>query len=114
MLSLQKYITDGDYVMFEYASMEFLEHLISYFRARNSDLDTRLLMTLSHLQETRGQDSLDISNIPNHITHIFECVADHPVLHALLSAVACFQKKAQLGLLDSQGKESPILLHISK
>ncbi|KAI1770697.1 hypothetical protein F4818DRAFT_431640 [Hypoxylon cercidicola] len=101
ILDVRKQILDGDYVMFEYASMEFLEHLVSSFGTQGSNLDSRLLAAMNHLQKTRGHDSIDISHIPRHFTHMFKSFANDSGLHAILSAAASFQRSAQLGLLDN-------------
>ncbi|KAI4861312.1 hypothetical protein F4820DRAFT_461052 [Hypoxylon rubiginosum] len=101
ILDIRKQIVDGDYVMFEYASTEFLEHLLSSFGSRGSDVDSRLLATTIRFQETRAHDYIDISLIPKHFTYMFESFANNPELHAVLSAVMHFQRKARLGLLDN-------------
>lgn len=106
ILDIRKQIVDGDYVMFEYASTEFLEHLLSSFGSRGSDVDSRLLATTIRFQETRAHDYIDISLIPKHFTYMFESFANNPELHAVLSAVMHFQRKARLGLLDNHGKKS--------
>ncbi|KAI1379439.1 hypothetical protein F4677DRAFT_332829 [Hypoxylon crocopeplum] len=100
-VDLQKEIMSGDYVLFEYASMMFLEHLKPSLGM--PELDRRLVSLLSRLREIRSNRSLDISNIPKRFAHMFKSFADMPELQALLSAVAYSQAKAQLGLPDQDG-----------
>ncbi|KAI1416816.1 hypothetical protein F5Y13DRAFT_204160 [Hypoxylon sp. FL1857] len=100
-------ILGGDYVMFEYASMAFLEHLKASLENQNGELDTRLVTTLSRLQETRSDGSTDISLVPRRFVHMFKSLAGTPNVQNCLSMVAYSQTKAQLGLHE----EDDISIH---
>ncbi|KAI1211064.1 uncharacterized protein F4807DRAFT_459295 [Annulohypoxylon truncatum] len=97
MADIPKRIMDGDYVLFEYASIEFLEHLKALGN-QSGALDTRLVMALNRLREIRSSGSLNISCVPKHVVHMFRKFADEPKVHAFLSIVMYFQTKAQLGM----------------
>ncbi|KAI0161115.1 hypothetical protein GGR52DRAFT_582536 [Hypoxylon sp. FL1284] len=105
----QKQIVEGDFVIFEYASIAFIEHLTSFCENQGSGLDMCLTKTIEYFQANRGHGSIDISQIPSHFTSLFEKFAQNPGHHALLSAASCFQRSAQLGWLNNnEAIESPI------
>ncbi|KAI0152566.1 hypothetical protein F4776DRAFT_659492 [Hypoxylon sp. NC0597] len=97
---VQKRILDGDYVMFEYASMYFLEHLKAFLESQNGELDIRLVKTLTRFQEIRSDDSIDTSLVSNRFIHMFKAFADIPHLQNCLSTAARSQTRAQLGLYE--------------
>ncbi|KAI0840677.1 hypothetical protein F5Y06DRAFT_293941 [Hypoxylon sp. FL0890] len=100
MLDMQQRILGGDYVMFEYASMGFLEHLKAFLEAHNGELDTHLIATLTLFQEIRSNTSIDTSFVPQRFVHMFKSFADMPIIQNCLSIAAYSQTKAQLGLFE--------------
>ncbi|KAI2624405.1 hypothetical protein GGR54DRAFT_629674 [Hypoxylon sp. NC1633] len=97
VLDIREQTLGGDYVLFEYASMAFLEHLKSL---ETRDPDSRLLAVLHRFQEARTHGSVAVSAVPARFTRLFQMFANAPELQAFLSAVAYTQTQAQLGLLD--------------
>ncbi|OTA93779.1 hypothetical protein M434DRAFT_395313 [Hypoxylon sp. CO27-5] len=97
---VQQRILDGDYVMFEYASMYFLDHLKAFLETQNGELDIRLIKTLARFQEIRNDGSIDNSHVPNQFIHMFKKLVDMPNLQDCLSMAACSQTRAQLGLYE--------------
>ncbi|KAI1103967.1 hypothetical protein F4804DRAFT_211097 [Jackrogersella minutella] len=100
MIHVQENIMNGGYVMFEYASVAFLEHLKASLDNQDSSQGTRLLTALSRLQENRTNGSIDVSHVPKQVVHMFKKFAHKPDIQAFLSIVAYSQRKAQLGLLS--------------
>ncbi|KAI1802020.1 hypothetical protein F4811DRAFT_555212 [Daldinia bambusicola] len=91
----QKQIIDGGYVMFEYTSAFFLEHLKTYLRSRNPNSDASLVTALRKLQEVRGNIPANDHRIPVRFFRMFKDLANVPDLQSFLSAVAYFQTQAQ-------------------
>ncbi|KAI0889136.1 uncharacterized protein GGS22DRAFT_153217 [Annulohypoxylon maeteangense] len=102
-VDIQMRITDGDYVLFEYASMMFLGHLEAALETHNTAQDARLLAALSRFRETRSVDSPDTSCIPKHIIHMFRMYVDEPQVQDFLSIVMYSQTKAQNGMSNQDG-----------
>ncbi|KAI1657870.1 hypothetical protein F4813DRAFT_389137 [Daldinia decipiens] len=97
---IQRRIMDGDYVMFEYMSAAFLEHLKIYLQSRDLDLDISLVTTLRQLHEVRNTASINSEHIPNRFIRAFKDLANVPELQAFLSAAAYSQTQAKLGVTN--------------
>ncbi|KAK6957593.1 hypothetical protein Daesc_000380 [Daldinia eschscholtzii] len=103
----QKGILDGDYVMFEYASVYFLEHLKTYLQSRDPDLDI-LVTTLRQLQYVRGTAPGDSGRLPARFCKMFKAFPNVPELRDFLSLVAYTQAQAQLGLICKDGDNGAV------
>lgn len=90
---------DGDWVLFEYASAAFLEHLKA-LENQSDALDSRLLVALNRFREIRFVGSLDISRVPKHVIYMFGKFADEPDVQSFLSLARYSHSKAQLGIPD--------------
>lgn len=95
---------DGDWVLFEYASAAFLEHLKA-LENQSDALDSRLLVALNRFREIRFVGSLDISRVPKHVIYMFRKFADEPDVQSFLSLARYSHSKAQLGIPDEDGKK---------
>ncbi|OTA59127.1 hypothetical protein K449DRAFT_466839 [Hypoxylon sp. EC38] len=107
IFQVQQPFLDGDYVMFEYTSMYFLDHLKAFLEAQNGELDIRLIETLTRFQEIRNNGSTDNSHVPNRFIHMFKNFADRPNLQNFLSMAAYSQIRAQLGLYEQDEVMNP-------
>ncbi|KAI1481969.1 hypothetical protein F4774DRAFT_417330 [Daldinia eschscholtzii] len=102
--NVQKGILNGDYVMFEYASAYFLEHLKTYLQSRDLDLDI-LVTTLRQLQDLRGTTPGNSDRLPTRFCRMFKDFSNVPELRDFLSLVAYTQIQAQLGLICKDGDD---------
>ncbi|KAI0847594.1 hypothetical protein F5Y00DRAFT_271106 [Daldinia vernicosa] len=100
---IQRRIMSGDYVVFEYMSAAFLEHLKTYLQSRDLDLDISLVTALRQLQEARGTAPVNGDHVPNRVVRTFKDLAVVPELQAFLSAAAYYQTQAKLGLTNQDG-----------
>ncbi|KAI1457992.1 hypothetical protein F4805DRAFT_474716 [Annulohypoxylon moriforme] len=98
---IQKRVMDGDYVLFEYASMAFLEHLKASLKNEKCTLSMNIIEALNRFREIRTVDNSDLSRIPKHIIHMFKKVVDEPKVQAFLSIVTYSQTRAQLGMSNA-------------
>ncbi|KAI1092734.1 hypothetical protein F5B19DRAFT_453335 [Rostrohypoxylon terebratum] len=94
---LRKGIVDGDWVLFEYASAAFLEHLKA-LENQNDAPDRYLLIALNRLREVRFVGSLDVSCVPKNVIYMFRRFTDWPDVQSFLSLAGYFDLKAQLGI----------------
>ncbi|KAI2621405.1 hypothetical protein GGS26DRAFT_262370 [Hypomontagnella submonticulosa] len=94
--NIQQEVMEGDYIMFEYASTAFLEHLKLSLESQDPNLET----CLDRLRRIRRQDPIDNPRIPRHWSYKFKRFAGRPDLMAFLSAIAYSERKARLGLPD--------------
>ncbi|KAI1470272.1 uncharacterized protein F4812DRAFT_259183 [Daldinia caldariorum] len=97
---IQRRAKDGDYVMFEYTSAFFLEHLETYLQSQGLDVDNYLITNLRQLQKTRHNISANKNHIAAQFRHMFKGLANTPDLQNFLSAVARFQTQAQHGSIN--------------
>ncbi|OTB06435.1 hypothetical protein M426DRAFT_9573 [Hypoxylon sp. CI-4A] len=112
---IQQRTLDGDYVLFEYASATFLEHLKASLDYQGQDIDPRLLVALELLQEVRAKEPIDVPRVPNQFAYTYKAFAHKPRLQGFLSLIAYSDMKVRLGLPSSEEplqpqKEDPISL----
>ncbi|KAI0387921.1 hypothetical protein F5Y04DRAFT_274777 [Hypomontagnella monticulosa] len=93
---IRQQVENGDYVMFEYASMAFMEHLKLSLDSQDSGIETGL----NQMRQKRRHTPIDNTRIPSHLPHMFRRFADQPELMAFILAVECSETKARLGLHD--------------
>ncbi|KAI1386580.1 uncharacterized protein F4822DRAFT_431452 [Hypoxylon trugodes] len=98
--AVEDQIINGDYVLFEYASAMFLDHLKISLENEEKSLDKRISMALNHLRETRAARSIDASVVPERFLLMFKKFSEDPAVQDFLSVAAHSHDKAQFGLLE--------------
>jgi hypothetical protein len=98
-------ILSGDFVLLEYAALEYLEHIKAWMKLKGpQDSAEGISAALSQLFETRENDTFEQSTPSESFMCQFAVFQDHPDLQHSLASAASFLTGAKLGMTAVDGK----------